>query len=1157
MRLLTLELERYGPFTDRELIFPKDAKLCVVYGKNEAGKSCSLAAVTDLLFGIEPRTRYDFLHDGPTMRIGASIEANDGRALTFKRRKGNKNVLLGADGQSIGDDALAPFLGGLSREVFCNAFGLNTDALRGGGEEMLRNDGELGATLFAAASGLRGLTELRATLDREADSIWTANTSKDRRFYQANTRFEDAKKLIRDQELRASDWKKLNDRIAELAETLVQLRATRGAKARETARLDRLKRVAPLLRLIDLDAERIEALGDLPGVPNGYAARLRSHLGSAAEARREQVVAANSVETAKRDLETVHVDGATLETADRVLNLFAEMGAFRNDRRDLPRIRAEVEDFEAQLKSLATRLGQATDEAVVAQQPTDSALSLVQKLVGDSRKIEEGMETNARLLKEEEAALVDLKRSRENHGVLLDPKPLRDALAALNPVLKQLDRYEQDRVFLQTESKALTEEGARLHPPIADLDTLASASLPSPETIASFQKSLVEAEEMVRRERERAADAEAQVGEVKARLEAQSSGGPVPTVEVIGELRRLRGAEWEGLRGTLFQGPNALSGGQLAESVYNFEGHTADADRLADTAAASAERVAAHAADARLLQETTDRLLELQASIEALGRQLESKREEWQKLWSASTIEPASPAEMLTWLATVNALFGRRNKVEAQRASLASIDLRFGEIEPQLRKLASTATVPGGECLSRELMVTALPERIQTLADDWERTRGLEANIQDAGTRIGRLNDDRKSLAEQHAEWSKDWAGAVKAIGHASATPEQAEAALQAWREVPAVVRERDNRARRVAGMIRDMEDFATKARELVTSLAPELATLPADSAVDELNARLVAARQAETLRTEGAKRVATFTQTLDDAETKVRAAEQASAEFAAELPAGADLEAMCDRLAEREMLASHLGELRSNLVAVGDGISEDELRAGLADFEPDAAEAALQQLAGEAAELDGQINECFAEHDRENHERKRLEAGVGAEVALQQRRNAEAEMVAATREWAVLKLSAQFLAAAVDIRREGQHDPLVARAGELFGTLTGGSFVDLGQDFDANDVPHLVGVRPNGARVATAAMSEGARDQLYLALRLAYLEDYARRAEPAPFIGDDIFASFDALRTARGLSALASIGDRVQPILFTHHQHVVDIAREEIGDAVSVIELA
>jgi 3-isopropylmalate/(R)-2-methylmalate dehydratase large subunit len=48
MRLRTLSLERYGPFTDHSINFSPDAKLHVVEGPNEAGKSCALAAVTDL-----------------------------------------------------------------------------------------------------------------------------------------------------------------------------------------------------------------------------------------------------------------------------------------------------------------------------------------------------------------------------------------------------------------------------------------------------------------------------------------------------------------------------------------------------------------------------------------------------------------------------------------------------------------------------------------------------------------------------------------------------------------------------------------------------------------------------------------------------------------------------------------------------------------------------------------------------------------------------------------------------------------------------------------------------------------------------------------------------------------------------------------------------
>ena len=48
-------------------------------------------------------------------------------------------------------------------------------------------------------------------------------------------------------------------------------------------------------------------------------------------------------------------------------------------------------------------------------------------------------------------------------------------------------------------------------------------------------------------------------------------------------------------------------------------------------------------------------------------------------------------------------------------------------------------------------------------------------------------------------------------------------------------------------------------------------------------------------------------------------------------------------------------------------------------------------------------------------------------------------------------------------------------------------------------------------------------------------------RSEPPPFIGDDLFASFDDGRTAHGLRALAAIGETVQPILFTHHGFLVE----------------
>ena len=122
MRLLSLELEKFGAFETLRIAFRPEARLHVVYGPNEAGKSTALAAVGAMLFGVPERTPYASRFPGQ-LRVGAEIVAADGRSLKFWRRKGRKNTLLSGSGSPLPDDALAPFLGGLSQDVFERSFG--------------------------------------------------------------------------------------------------------------------------------------------------------------------------------------------------------------------------------------------------------------------------------------------------------------------------------------------------------------------------------------------------------------------------------------------------------------------------------------------------------------------------------------------------------------------------------------------------------------------------------------------------------------------------------------------------------------------------------------------------------------------------------------------------------------------------------------------------------------------------------------------------------------------------------------------------------------------------------------------------------------------------------------------------------------------------
>jgi len=333
-----------------------------------------------------------------------------------------------------------------------------------------------------------------------------------------------------------------------------------------------------------------------------------------------------------------------------------------------------------------------------------------------------------------------------------------------------------------------------------------------------------------------------------------------------------------------------------------------------------------------------------------------------------------------------------------------------------------------------------------------------------------------------------------------------------------------------------------------LNDIAPDLAGLPADVAVKMLNDRLTAARAAETRRTESQQRLTKIIRAREGADVALTEADRALEAVAEKLPKNADLKGMLDRLTERDDLLDGLEERQTQLIAQAEGYDEDKLRAELNDLNSDEVESILAVLENEEQELEREMQEIFAAHSEAVRRRAEAEQGMGAEVAVQQQSSAEVELLAASREWLVLKFGALLIDTAIDRRRAEESDPLLTRAGVLFAMLTGNSFSGIGQEFDEHDVPRLGGRRPTGEAVKISGMSTGARDQFYLALRLAYLEEYASGAEPAPFIGDDLFASFDENRTANGLAALAAIGDLVQPIVFTHHRYVVDIARTITG---------
>ena len=116
------------------------------------------------------------------------------------------------------------------------------------------------------------------------------------------------------------------------------------------------------------------------------------------------------------------------------------------------------------------------------------------------------------------------------------------------------------------------------------------------------------------------------------------------------------------------------------------------------------------------------------------------------------------------------------------------------------------------------------------------------------------------------------------------------------------------------------------------------------------------------------------------------------------------------------------------------------------------------------------------------------------------------------------------------------------------FSILTIGRYAALRIDSDAAS-PRLLGVRNDGRTVVeVGAMSEGTTDQLFLALRLAAVEQSVAAGVRLPFLADDLFVNFDDDRSEAGFRVLAELARSTQVLFFTHHPHLASIARSVVG---------
>jgi uncharacterized protein YhaN len=486
----------------------------------------------------------------------------------------------------------------------------------------------------------------------------------------------------------------------------------------------------------------------------------------------------------------------------------------------------------------------------------------------------------------------------------------------------------------------------------------------------------------------------------------------------------------------------------------------------------------------------------------------------------------------------------------AEAAEQETMRLRLAKLMPQDESGSlSEALVVAEQVIER---CTALHQ---------QRNR-MNVELQMASRLHRQAVDDRDAAQAALGNWQEAWRECLSKLNRRpKETPAGLERAIELIEEAHREQQSLVALDHRIAGMRGNIDGFESQVATLTSAVAPDLSGHSADSAAEELRDRLEANRNIATKRDQLLDQLEQAQAKRARAAAKHRQTETTRESLRDEIGGGSDEEVSLriEQAAERARAEEKLQNCEHELAKIGDGWPIPALEGEIATVTAEAVEPELARLEINSERVTQDREQAAVEERHLANELRRIETGENAIEAEECRQAAIATVGRISAEALVYHAAACLLQASLERLRDTGDGGVLRRVGIVFARITGGAYAGVHADADEKGTPFLIAIEPNGTTTKRVdQLSEGTRDQLFLALRLVMLEDYAAKAPALPFIADDLLQTFDDYgRTANALAALADLSQHMQVIVLSHHRQLIDAAHGLPGGIVNVCELA
>lgn len=1147
MRLDELSLVAYGKFTECKLTFPRgEHDFHVLVGPNEAGKSTVRRAIRELLFGMERQSPLGFLHPQSDLKLKAALEGPAGK-LGFVRTKQQKSLRSLSD-EPLPDGFLAATLGSLTEEAFIHLHSLDHTALLKGGRGIVDPSTSVSQMLFQAASGLESFAAVRDAL-RERSAELFSGRSKKNEYAAASERLASAQRVLKEVQVRSKDWVHASEAL-ENAQTAV------GAERRKRAELEQLRsvwersrRLGSRIEQYDEMREELVGLGEPLGFPANARATVEQGVADLNTASSITEMRESDVQARQQELGAIELDDVVTAKAAEVSQLAELCGQCVKYPTDIASRRNEVQLWLREALTHSKQFGWGeTEDDVRARVPVDKVLRTLESLLKERGALLEAERGATDAQQRQKEALDAVLQKLHDLGESTFDPAVEPALDQARPYKGSAAKEHTLRAAIAAARSKLENSLTALGRPGLDARQLRSMRLPSLERISALKSERQEIASQRSLRQSRAEESQLSAQALALQVSQFEASNKVVTAAEVGVARRERDNVWSEIKTgsrTVEDGAPQLDANlQLADEL-------ADARTLSETAAAS-------------LQALRDQHATAKEQAESYGKLADRKQrelDEFDARWTAQTaewgVDGMELEDMPDWL----------TRREQALAAADVLEQKEGELRLELETAADAGKALASSMVKAGINVeqgTGLAEMIVRAEQYVEQAKAQRVTkrtlLEQQAAAKSALEQAKQLLTSKTAavnQWKERWSAALAAAKVEVSETAEVEAAIHAGREIRQLLSKiEDHRVSRIDLMEAELKLLSDRACELAQVLAPEMFQSKPQEISQALTTRLHKARAQ-------ADKHASATTALNEAQRLLKEA-KAKSELVrktlepllrlAQVEDPALALPLVEQADRKRQLQQEAHAAKQEIERDSDGLSLDKLRAELQVYSPLDAPGQIQDIKDRLEECERNMTQLVQAEVAARQAFEAIDGSERAAVAEAQRQEAIADMSMAGEEYVQLATASTLLKWAVDRYRDRKQGPLLERASTIFESLTVGSFQKLRIDYDQTP-PALLAYRGKGSPVKVDGLSDGTRDQLFLALRIAALELQSEQGEPVPFVADDLFINFDDERSQAGLRALWSMSTKTQVIFLSHQEHLLPVV-ETLFPGVNVLRL-